>query len=756
MNENKIKKQLMQVTISVILVSIIVCVAVFIIFGYVVNAVNESDRSQMKIETQEYKNRIFKQLDEDFQILTTLSKAYEISRIMDDEETLMTSIIETNKANAFISLSYFSVNGTGVVDTRDYGVEYDVKLEDYHPYAQEVIKKALQGENAVSKMFDSEVHHQKVFVYAVPVYQDDEIVGVLSAGDTLEIFEDIVNGDTVMGGQGYIHLLDSEGDFLVRSDNTIVQENVESIFDGPYLNNDMQQTALEALQNQNSIYGTFNYKGEQCRFYIEPLELNGWSLFCANRLWGPTLSMGQIVIFTGGFLFLILILMFFLLYYGYYKFRKNSALLLHVVYVDDVTKAMTTLRFDQRLQEIQKKHEDYCIAAVNVHNFKWINNLFGINGGNKVLQYIKDIIEKNLNEEEFFCRDSADLFYIFLLETDKQTLENRLMKIITTISDTTAHAEYSYEISLYSGLSICGTREQALLALRSIQNSHRTSVAFYDSKIHNKFRQISLVESQMQSALQKNEFKLFLQPKTDLTNDRIVGAEALVRCQLSDGTFRYPNEFIPLFEQNGFCHKLDMYMVEQVCKQLRSWIDEGLTPIPISINQSKLLFANANYPDELIKITNKYDIPPSLITLEMLEGIATNDTQQINSQIEALHAKGFKISMDDFGSGYSSLNMLYCLKIDELKLDRGFMREVSDKDDNRRRRIVLKEIITFAKKLNISTVAEGIERQQDKEYVAALHCDYGQGYFYAKPMSAYDFSQKYMYTDHSEAMQDEV
>ena len=282
-----------------------------------------------------------------------------------------------------------------------------------------------------------------------------------------------------------------------------------------------------------------------------------------------------------------------------------------------------------------------------------------------------------------------------------------------------------------------------MVALQSIQHTHRTDTAFYNAELHEKLRKKNSIESYMQTALQNKEFKLFLQPKNNLKDDSLAGAEALVRWQKPDGSYRYPDEFIPLFEANGFCIKLDLYMVERACEQIHAWINAGITPVPISVNQSKLLFSDRNYPEHLEKIAKRYKVSPSLIVLEILEDIATGDLGQINAQIETLHDKGFKVSMDDFGSGYSSLNMLYQLKIDELKLDRGFLRKGSE-TDNERRQIILEQIIRFAKKLGISTVAEGIETQQDRDNMAALACDYGQGYFYERPISAAQFTDKYM------------
>ena len=252
------------------------------------------------------------------------------------------------------------------------------------------------------------------------------------------------------------------------------------------------------------------------------------------------------------------------------------------------------------------------------------------------------------------------------------------------------------------------------------------------------------IESAMYIALKNQEFKLFLQPKNDLRTGQVVGAEALVRWQKADGSYRYPNEFIPLFEANGFCTKLDIYMVEQACRQIREWIDAGNEPIPISINQSKLLFSNRSYVSELEEVVDRYGVAHDLITLEILEGVAMNDMKLLVSQIQLLHEKGFRVSLDDFGTGYSSLNMLYQLKIDELKLDRGFLRKASN-GDAARRQIILEQVIGFAKKLGISTVAEGVETEEDRRNMEALSCDIGQGYFYDKPIAAQVFTEKYMH-----------
>ena len=211
----------------------------------------------------------------------------------------------------------------------------------------------------------------------------------------------------------------------------------------------------------------------------------------------------------------------------------------------------------------------------------------------------------------------------------------------------------------------------------------------------------------------------------------------------------YPDQFIPLFEENGFCVQLDLYMVEQVCRQLRQWINRGLMPTNISVNQTRLLFASEGYVEKLLDITGKYHISSQYITLEILESLVLEHMDQVNACIARLRDAGFRISMDDFGSGYSSLNTLGRLKIDELKLDRLFLMGAAKDTDGTQRKIMAC-ILDLAKQLNISTVAEGVETQENEQMLAQLSCNYGQGYYYSQPLTAADFERDFLvpYSEH--------
>ena len=312
----------------------------------------------------------------------------------------------------------------------------------------------------------------------------------------------------------------------------------------------------------------------------------------------------------------------------------------------------------------------------------------------------------------------------------------------------------SYPIILYAGAAVvqedAPPEDQVRLLLHKAEFAQKHAVkkyqnvlAFYDWAMHRKENFQNSIESSMQNALAKQEFQLFLQPKVRLQTGQIEGAEALVRWIRPDETLVYPNEFIPTFEKNGFCARLDLYMVDRTCCQLREWMDAGYEPICISVNQSRLLFYQSDYVDRLCSILQRYGIPNRFIQLEILEGLAIENIGQMNKTLAQLHEKGFRLSLDDFGSGYSSLNVLAGIQVDEVKFDKDFLLE-SAPDKKERNKLALKNVVKLAKDLPIATVAEGVEMEQDEEFVRSIGCEYGQGFFYSCPIPPEEFASRYL------------
>lgn len=744
MDEEKLKAKMTRMSVITVIVSIVLTVAGIVVWQYVEARAYSSEQEQMRVETNEYGERLLKQLDKNLQVLTTLSKVYEIGMLEDDMSVLQDTLSAANEVNDFLTVAYIRTDGTGVINIVGRTLWDDISLDECPEYVASAIQTALEGENAISKLFDSEIYNEKLFAYAVPVYNGEEVVGALAASDNLEIFEDVANGRAVMGGSGYIHLINADGEFLVRSENSPVSRDVKNIYDGGIFSENTRQLVSFALQNGRDAEGEYSYGGSHYHFFMQPLNINNWYLFCVDVVWGTNSFAGGMLTAFGIIIVLLVALVNVLLFGSRHLFKKHTNELIRVAYTDPVTGSANSAKFERNMQQVIREHKPMSTVALNVHNFNGINDLFGRQRADTVLIYIAKVIEHSLERGEFFCRDTADLFFILMLETDTERITKRLQSIIDLVRKmSNVYDNYGYDISLYIGVAVNGDREKALLAMQSIHNTHTREIAFYNSDMHEAVRRKNSIEGQMESALKNCEFKLFLQPKLDMKTLKPSGAEALVRWINPDGSYRSPAEFIPLFEANGFCFKLDMYMFELVCAQIKKWIDEGSKPLPISVNQSKLLFMDRNYPDKLMKIINKYEVPTSLITLEILESVASDNLEYLNHQIEVLHKKGFKISLDDFGTGYSSLNMLYLLKIDEMKLDKGFLRKISA-DGEDRRRIILEQITKFARELGISTVAEGIETKEDEKLVLSIGCDCGQGFLYDKPMPADDFSSKYI------------
>ena len=239
---------------------------------------------------------------------------------------------------------------------------------------------------------------------------------------------------------------------------------------------------------------------------------------------------------------------------------------------------------------------------------------------------------------------------------------------------------------------------------------------------------------------------MYLQPKVDLATGETLGAEALTRWLDEDGAVLYtPAQFIPVLERHGTVVKLDGYLFEQACRRLRRWLDEGRRPVPISVNFSR---AHLRQPDVLggyQRVQQQYGIPPELLEIELTETMIGEDIAYFTHLVQAIHAKGFRCALDDFGSGYSSMTMLKDVPVDTVKLDRSFF--LMDQEDAvlcRRAWDIIESVIALAKKLGIATVAEGIEDQAQVQRLRACGCDSVQGYMFSKPVPPEEFEQKYL------------
>lgn len=279
--------------------------------------------------------------------------------------------------------------------------------------------------------------------------------------------------------------------------------------------------------------------------------------------------------------------------------------------------------------------------------------------------------------------------------------------------------------------------DRAYIARQTIKNKGDTAWAFYDGAVRDKLLHEKEIEGQMEKALLDGEFIAYYQPKYSTAEQKLIGAEALVRWQRSDGSIVSPSEFIPLFERNGFITKLDRHMFYSVCNQQMLWLQQGLKPLPVSVNMSRMCLYDPHLVDEYIEVLEECGLPPGYVEIELTESAIFENTEVMNGVIEALHKAGFKVLMDDFGTGYSSMVMLKDVNIDVLKLDKSFVDDIGDERSEK----IISNIIYLAHSLQIEVIAEGVETEAQFVFLQSVGCDYIQGYYFGRPQPAAIFGE---------------
>ena len=753
MIEKKLQKKLWGAVLQVSILFLVLLVGGGLLFSHLQDIQDAAVREQVITEAEEYKTRVLKQLQSDYQALSTLAAFLAEPENEEDWDQMARRLQTANENNGFLSMAFYDSELRGIICTTGQEPLVNAPLTELDQEAQQAAALALDGTPSVSRLFQSTISQERVFAYSLPIYEGGEVIGVLSATDHIDIFSDILSGNTVLGGGGYIHLIGSDGSFLVRSPNTVVQTNPDTIYDGPYLSDASDREVQAAIDAQERIFSSFAYEGRSYPFLLEPVGLNGWYLFCVDTGEGLASVSADSSLTVGVMFAVVLLLVLLLMVRGYRLLRNYNLELRRLAFFDPLTGAENTVRFRQRLVETLGAGGG-SVVALSVRQFPFITEIFGKERADHLLCQIKEVTDQHLRNGEFFCRESGDVFYLFLRDTEPEPIRARLNGLFEDLEHNAEISKLDYQLAFYCGVvssPVSSDPEAAtdhlltsvLFALDRAKGGYTSTIWFFDTELHKKEELENYIESHMHQALLDGEFQMFLQAKKDLRTGELAGAEALVRWNTSEGRMIFPDQFIPLFERNGFCVKLDLYMVKQACRQIRSWLDRDIDPIPISVNQSKLLFFEPNYVQTLTDLVASYGVPPRFITLEILEGLALENVDALNEKIVLLQAEGFRVSLDDFGSGFSSLNTLGKLKIDELKLDRGFLLGVSSQEQGRVQ-LILKEIVQIARQLSISTVAEGVETAEDEQLIREIGCDFGQGYRYSRPISTDNFDRAFM------------
>lgn len=407
---------------------------------------------------------------------------------------------------------------------------------------------------------------------------------------------------------------------------------------------------------------------------------------------------------------------------------------------DELTGLLNRKTFSHELGEMIKSRTDEeikdCIVVyLDVLRFKVINDVFGSGKGDELLIHIAGVISGAVKGSGFGCRIGSDRFLLLTKCPDEQ-----MESFITDIFEKIAEFELSFEITCNAGIYKITDRsvsaesaiDRAIMAQKSIKGSYTRQYACYTEELRKELITEQEISGLMRTALAEEQFVVYYQPQYNHTTGMLVGAEALVRWLHPERGLVSPGIFIPIFEKNGFITKLDMYVFEKACIFLRKCMDNNIHMVPVSINLTRYDIFSPDFIDSLENIRRKFDVPSKYIRIEITESAALGNSEFINDAVHKLHSFGYIVEMDDFGSGYSSLNILKDIDFDIIKLDMKFLEK--EHGESNRGGTILSSVVRMVNWLGLPVIAEGVETVKQADFLGSIGCDYIQGYLYSKPL----------------------
>lgn len=674
----------------------------------------------------------------------------------DDKETVRKIIDELAKQSGYEYIIIANQYGDALVNN---GKTLSISNADY-------FKRDLLGETVISEPTNSIITDTRVISISTPIYKDNKITGVLVGAFKTDNLADVFL--PAFDGMSFVYITDKNGEIIVNPENErelfVNRYGITNLFEG--FNQSQFLTGYSSydemiLNLDENISGcskiSINGIGEFV--YYDKAGVSDWNIFVAVPEAYVSIA-GNSVMSNSTWLALAIIITYFISI-AYILFMQNmsdlektkhTAELEKVAFFDELTGLSNINKFKIDAGKILAANTGvpFVITKLDALNFKMINELYGFETGDKVIKAIADFfIEDKKNRSGItrgaIARVGSDEFVMLDIapsdnvEIDALTIaleEEFNEKIHTVLGSYKVEFRYGKYFLDLGETVINDAIEKANIAHRITKTNKNTKICDYNDAFKKRIIRDVELENRASETLENKDFKVFLQPKYDINNETIVGAEALVRWQEKDGGLISPGEFIPLFERNGFIIKLDMYMFESACKIIRGWIDEKKPVVTISINFSRLHLQNSKFVSQLVLIAQKYNVPRKYIEIELTESVMYNNETALTKLLHDLHDVGFTLSMDDFGSGYSSLGLLKNLPVDVVKIDRSFF---ANNIYETRAKAVISSVMSMAKKLGIETVAEGVETGEHVDFLREVGCNMVQGYYYARPMPAENF-----------------
>lgn len=629
------------------------------------------------------------------------------------------------------------------------GASRNTSGPDNNLFYREYFQQAMKGNAVISEPLQYSLDPTiNVLVFAVPIKKDSHIIGVLRGAHDVAQYS-LMLDMSMFGGDGHAHIVRPDGNSLI----TVSTDEFHDLFNTHPLDAHYElkdEPGLDGLRTgmKNGESGILSFRHESGKnVYIDyrPLGINDWYLISyvpVDAMLGRSTDVLRISI--GTLLVLLIVFLYLIISIIVSKERKEQTLE-KIAFVDQLTELMNWeyLRYKIVSGELKGELSDYCYIIVDIANFKMVNELIGYSRADNLLKGVACTLKASVFRDEYAIRVVSDRFCLLWRTKSVETIKERLDRMFSNLEQLQNRPEFSIlqgrQVNYFCGIypvedarMPLGTiHEMSIVALDSIRDRKSSGYAIYDQSLHLSLRQKKELESRFDSALQNDEFIIYLQPVFTVKDKTLYGAEALVRWNHPIRGLLNPLEFIPMLEENGTIGQLDTLVFEKVCRLQRTWIDQGRPIMPISVNVSRAHLLAPSFIEDYQRIAETYRVNPSRLILEITETAFVDAPVKFKDVFVRLHELGFIIAIDDFGTGYSSLNLLYDLAIDYIKIDR---KMIIGLNEGGKSETVLRHMLHMIQEIGMSSVAEGVETESQLSLLASANCTYGQGYLYAKPM----------------------
>lgn len=717
-------------------------IALFGCFGQIRNSLQQQLMSSIEGVAEQNEILVEKEAGTRFRLLDSLAR-----ELSDGDESIfvdkMQGFVETYQ---FKRMGYIAADGTA--KTTD---GYRLNMSD-----RDFFQQSMQGKNFLTDAFEDRIDtsYETINVFSVPVYEKNQktIKGVLFGTCGYEMFEECLKNE-IFEGQAFNYIIKIDGTIVAGSGNSkkwgigkniFVTDASEDERDDDARDDDARDKMISDMKEGKSGYGMDPKRKEASLYYYMPLKIeeSGETWYVVTAVSESVLTSRMQVVMDAINSLMVIILAVISVSVGVYiySWRKSKKELMTLAYQDPVTLGDNFVAFKERAKS--KKDGVGWLIAMDVTDFKLINSTCGVKKGDEVLRVIWEIFETETGENELAAHVNADRFILFWMDENQENIKQRLEHVIRKIEEIPERLEIPNLFPVFGIFHTIVLDEIDPLYGNAVQAKHQIKgrrdrhYIFYDELNHESIQENRELEEHFETALENEEFEIWYQPKYSAHSRKLVGAEALVRWRRADGALIPPLKFIPLFERNGNIIRLDEYVFRAVCRQQKEWQKQGQKMLPVSVNISRVSLYYSSVVGKYESIIRSFDLDSKYIQLEITES-ATIDNNEIFNLLEQFHTAGFKILLDDFGSGYSSLAALNRMHFDTIKLDKSLVDYIGDDNGEK----LLNSITKLAQSFGMEITAEGVETVEQLMFLCNLDCDDIQGYYFSRPLPVKEYEE---------------